>query len=163
MKNVQGVAAPLHIDAGDCAPRAADQKEPVTLLAEFGSHGSQRFGDIGDARLLAAGHIAQFQRAQLRADAPPDDTAVNLGQLHRRAADVANKAVGTGPAQKDALSRQAGLFAPVDDPKFQTCFGLNFALEVVAVCGLAHGCGGNASQRAGLHRDGQLGKAAQRA
>ena len=83
MQHVQRVVLPVHVDACDGPPGAADKEQPVALR----SHLVQKLGhdllDIGAPSLPAAGDFAQLQRTQGRGDAPPDLTALDFRQFQR--------------------------------------------------------------------------------
>ena len=162
MQNLQRVSAPMHVDARDGAPRAADQKQPVALRAHDVVQGIQFFADMRLATPAPAFDRLQFERSKIGGDPPPDGAARNFRQFHGRAADVTDQTVGSGPAQQHALRGQPGLFLSVDDLNPEPGFAQHRVAEVGPVRGIPDGGGGDGGQLAEPHALGQPLKAVQR-
>ena len=91
------------------------------------------------------------QGAEGRGHAFAHLAVLQLGQFHRRAADVADKAVGARPAQQHALCRKARLLGAVDDPEAEAGLAQHVLPERGTVLRLPHrGCG-HSRQRCSSH------------
>ena len=103
MQNQQRILSPLHVDTGDRAPRAADQKQPVFLIADLFIELGQGFIDMRAPAFGTAFDFPQLERAKVTGHAVADLAIVDLGQLHRGSADITDEPIGARPAQQHAL------------------------------------------------------------
>ena len=99
--------------------------------------------------------LLQPERAKRGRNALADTAIADPGEFHRVAADVADDAARLGPAQKDALRGEAGLFVSVDDVEPEAGFAQDLGLEFGAILGLTRGGGGDHGEGGDVHALGQ--------
>ncbi len=162
VQHPQRIVAPLHVDPRDGPPAAADQEQPVALRPEGLGQVLDHLLDMGLAPAPPAADAGQLERAEIRRDPLADPSVRDLGQFHRRAADVADQPVGAGPAEQHALRRQPRLFLAVDHPDPEAGLAQHLVAELRPVLGVAHRGGGHRGQRRQAHAVGQVLEPAQR-
>ena len=158
MQNGQGVIAALHVEAGDDAPRAADEIDALAVGFDHGLQGFQGLDDVVLAVLRGALDLLQTEGAKWRGGAFADFAIADAGQFHRVAAEVADHALRLGPAEQDALRRQPCLFSAVNHPEPEAGFAQHLGLKLGAVLGLAGGGGGDDGQGIDGHAAGEQGE-----
>ena len=87
---------------------------------------------------------------------------IELGELHRGAAHVADQPVGVRPAEQHALGRQPRLLRAARHVQLQPGLALDLVAEGRPVRGLAHRRGRDRDHPRELHPAGERGEAVQR-
>ena len=137
VQHLQRVPGPLHVEPGDRAPGPADEEEPPR---HAGHRLAQRLDALPDRLhpLAVVGDVGELQRTEGRGAAGEDLALRQVRELHRRAAHVADEAVGVRPAEQHPLGREPRLLRAARHVELQPGLELDLVTECRSVGRLAH-------------------------
>jgi hypothetical protein len=154
VQHLERIADTLHVEPRQRPPAAANEEQPT--------HGTghalaQRLHALADVLLhrLGPGDVLQLQWSERGGRAVRDLAAGDPGEFHRRAAHVADETVRLGPAEQDALGREAGLFLAGSDVELEARLALDTLAEGRAVLGVADRGRGDRDQAVRAHAVGE--------